>query len=763
MTADRRAGWCVGLVIFMLLTVMWWPTLFDGKSLIYGDSLLHGLPLLEFFKHWLHGGESPLWVRDIYGGHPLFAEGQGGFADPLNLLVAWVFPPVLGSNIFHYLCMFIGGFGVLRLCRAFGISIWSAGMAALTVIFSGYWVYLQHNLTVSGALIWAPWALLAFESWLKKPTVMAASWLAVTGALLIVAGYPQVIHGVAIFAVCSLVTMPFSADGRLLWRGQWRGLVATGTLAVALCIGLSAVQLLPLLELVGQSHRSGGISVFFQPVLAFYVRGMLFPMDESTQVLGAASLIACMLATSMIAIRASWRVKGYVFATLVLLFLSMGPATGLFRWIYEWHLIPGLHYFRLMWIYIAMGTIGVAVLAAAAVDRLVEWSSANGDLQRLPIGVWSGTLVFVGVWLLIIVLAGPSPAAWLSTGFALAGFALIAVLTWWRRSHWMAAALFFLVAGQCACYGIRYIKFDGVAFLHAPSSIDALPGKGIDRGKFMSVSILSAYSLLSSYWPGLDGMAHRAVASDMGMSNLLRGDLSLDGSLALQLHDRDILTPVLTAEVEGRGRAAPGSRLIDVLDLRYVTADGPLSAPGLRMIAHDPTDFILMENTLARPFVQVYTHAVAASNAESALAALQVMQGPANLVVVQPQGVSMPVDDLSAASPDKVQVMIESSKPNHYAMRVTSPFACWVFLADANYPGWTAKVDGVRTRVWTAQVLGKAVHVPAGTHQVTIRFRSRSFEIGLGLSLLALISMTILLSAGYARRFRRTEPVEESP
>lgn len=741
----RRAGWCIALVLFVLLTVMWWPTLFGSKSLINGDSLVHGLPLLDFFKRFLHGGESPLWVREIYGGHPLFAESQGGFVDPLNLLVAWAFPPVLGSNVYHYICMFIAAFGVFRLCRGFGISVWAAGMAALIVIFSGYWLYLQHNLTVSGTLIWAPWALLAFEGWLKKPALVSAFWLALAGALLIVAGYPQVIHGLGIFICCSLLPMPFSAEGRLLWRTRWAALLSTGGLALVLCLGLSAVQLLPLLELVGQSHRSGGTSLIFPRLLVLYARGMFFPLNESTQVPGASSLIACMLASSVIVMRSPWRVRGYLFATSVLLFLGVGSATGLFRFIYNWHLIPGLHYFRLMWIYIAVGTVGVAVLAAFAVDRLAKGLAEYPDLRNMPIRIWSGLLVFLGAWLVLVLLAHPLPDDWLSTGFVLAGMGLIAVLALSRRSPWIGAALFFLVGVQCACYGVRYFKFGEVAFLDAPTSIDALPGRGVDRGKFMSVSLVEVYGLLDSRRQGLDDIAHRAVASEVGMSNLLRGNFSLEGATALQLHNRDILEPVLNDEVKGRSLAAPGSRLIDVLGLRYVTADEPLSAPGFRVVAHDPTGFFLMQNTLARPFVQTYAHAEGLPDAESALASLKIMRAPAKLVVVQPAGVSMPADDPSAASPDKVQVSLESSTAGHYVMRVDSPFAWWVFLADANYPGWRAKVDGAAARVWTAQVLGKAVHVPAGRHTVTVQFRSRSFEIGLVISILTALGIVVFL------------------
>src|SRR5215469_12303466 len=103
---SRIGAWLiVQAVSFVLVTIMWWPTLFKGKSIIQGDSLVFSLPLLNFLKNFLHGGQSPLWVGQIYGGHPLFAEGQGAFVEPLNWLIAWIFPPILGSNVFHYVCM----------------------------------------------------------------------------------------------------------------------------------------------------------------------------------------------------------------------------------------------------------------------------------------------------------------------------------------------------------------------------------------------------------------------------------------------------------------------------------------------------------------------------------------------------------------------------------------------------------------------------------------------------------------------------------
>ena len=723
---------------------MWWPTLFAGKSLVFGDSVIHGLPLLHFFKDYLHGGESPLWVKEIYGGHPLFAEGQGAFAEPLNLFIAWAFPPILGNNVFHYFCMLASGAGVIRLCRIMGCSMWSAGFAALAVVFSGFWIYLQHNLTVSGALMWAPWAFVAFESWLRKPVVSRAIWMALAGTMLILAGYPQVIHGVMIFALCSLVAMPFSEAGRLLWKQHRRALLGTGALAAILCLGLSAFQLLPLMELAGLSHRSGGTGIVFQKLVVYYVRGMVFPLDERSQVPAAASLLVCMLASLSIAIRSSWRAKGYLIGTIMLVMLGVGGDLWPFRWLYRAHLIPGLHFFRIMQIYLTIGIVGMAVLAAFAIDGLKSWLSEHADPRKWKVVIGLGVLLLYVVWFAIVDWANPGGQAWfplLVVTLALLSATGLAVA---RRTQLIPAAMFMLMLVQCG-FSVHHLKFYDATLLKTPSVLDGLPRGRTNDGKFFTVSIAGVYGLVDSRWPNLGSMAQRAVASNLGLSNLLRGDSSLDGALALQLHNRDILTPTMTGEVHGISQASPGSRMIDILNVRYITADSELHAPGLRVVGHDPLGFWVMENTLVRPFVQVYTHAIGAQSADDSLSRLRVMQSPTLVVQTAPGGVSVPPDDPSPGNAASVEMDVGSHRRNHYILDVQSHSACWIFLADANYPGWYATVDGVPATVWTAQVLGKAVHVPAGRHRVEVGFRSASFRMGVVISMLSLLVATALL------------------
>lgn len=753
-----HAGWLVYLILFACVTCMWWPTLFAGKVIISGDSIIHGLPLLHFFRDFLHGGESPLWVKEIFGGHPLFAEGQGGFASPLNLLVAWAFPPTLGSSVFHYLCMLIAGFGVIKLCQSLGSTVWAAGFAAIAVIFSSSWLSIQNNLTISGALMWVPWALLAFELWLKKPSILRAIFMAVMGSLLIVAGYPQVIHGVVIFALCSLVAMPFSSHGRLQWRQFWRAYIATAGLAALLCLGLSALQLLPLMELVGLSHRENGVDLIFRHTVDYCLRCILFPLDTQKQTPGIANLLVCVLVSLFLAVRSPWRLKGYAVATVLLVVLGIGNALSVFRWLYEAHLVPGLHYFRITWVYLAISAVSMSVLAAFAIDGSIHWLLKHPYRRQWRVRTWLAAVVFFAVWFAIVFRADQGHA-WKALSVVAIALLLVVTLFVTRRVRWIAPAMFFLSVTQCVFFSMDQLKFYDAALLQSSSVLDELPRDGVKSGKFFTVSINLIYAFLDSHAPNLDKMTQQVVNSNLGMTNLLRGDSSMDGTLALQLYNRDIINQTLTDEVNGVSQAGPGARMIDLLNVRYITADGELHAPGLRVAGHDRLGFWVMENTFARPFVQVYAHAVGASSADDSLARLHVMQLPTLVVQNDPGGTPVPKDDIAAGNVADVHMSMIGSRSNHYEMDVQAPFACWIFLADANYPGWYGKVDGMPVKVWTAQVLGKAVHIPAGRHRLIVGFRSKSFRRGLKISAFTLLLLLALLVAEGVSRWRRHQTV----
>jgi hypothetical protein len=67
-------------------------------------------------------------------------------------------------------------------------------------------------------------------------------------------------------------------------------------------------------------------------------------------------------------------------------------------------------------------------------------------------------------------------------------------------------------------------------------------------------------------------------------------------------------------------------------------------------------------------------------------------------------------------------VKIESSEPGRVEAVATSTTDGLLVLHDTFYPGWIAEVDGKSAPILRADILFRAVEVPAGTHRVTFRF-----------------------------------------
>jgi len=97
------------------------------------------------------------------------------------------------------------------------------------------------------------------------------------------------------------------------------------------------------------------------------------------------------------------------------------------------------------------------------------------------------------------------------------------------------------------------------------------------------------------------------------------------------------------------------------------------------------------------------------------------------------------------------QVRIVDYKPEHVALSVQASAPGYVLLADAWYPGWVARVDGVAAPIHRADYLFRAVQVSAGAHQIEFEYRPTSLYVGAAISALALVGVIGIFTA--SRRF----------
>jgi hypothetical protein len=94
------------------------------------------------------------------------------------------------------------------------------------------------------------------------------------------------------------------------------------------------------------------------------------------------------------------------------------------------------------------------------------------------------------------------------------------------------------------------------------------------------------------------------------------------------------------------------------------------------------------------------------------------------------------------------QATITEYAPERVVVETVSETPGVLVLADAYYPGWTATLDGQAWPIYQADVLFRAIMIPAGQHTAVFSFTSPSFENGRLLSILGLAIWFLLVVIG---------------
>jgi uncharacterized membrane protein YfhO len=79
-------------------------------------------------------------------------------------------------------------------------------------------------------------------------------------------------------------------------------------------------------------------------------------------------------------------------------------------------------------------------------------------------------------------------------------------------------------------------------------------------------------------------------------------------------------------------------------------------------------------------------------------------------------------------------------------LKVEAAAPTTVVIGQAFYPGWQAQLDGNQTTIRPANILFQSVQVPAGTHDLTLRYQPTSFTIGVLLSVLGIAGLLGLVA-----------------
>jgi hypothetical protein len=165
---------------------------------------------------------------------------------------------------------------------------------------------------------------------------------------------------------------------------------------------------------------------------------------------------------------------------------------------------------------------------------------------------------------------------------------------------------------------------------------------------------------------------------------------------------------------------------------------------GLRVVVGDGA--IVYERERALPRIRWAPHAEVIADPAARIEALRAGV-PSDTVVLSEPGPT------GSGAPAKIDVLEDGN--TQIRVSVDAGGAGYLVIADALQDGWGAEVDGRPTQLRAADHAGVAVLVPAGTHEVTLRYQPVGWQPGKAISA---VSLVLVIGIGLSGLIRRSSP-----
>ncbi len=732
--------WAVGaLALTLALVAVTWPLLDPGSVLITDDGFVSditmaGMPFRAFLQRALAGSTSLFWCPGIYCGFPLHAAPEAGFFYPPNWVLTFVGDATAAVDLGLFLHLLLAGAGVLFLLREERLSAAPAVFGALSFAAGGFLLaHLKHVAMVATAA-WMPWMFAGLlriaRGGGREGSGFLLAGLAV--AAMGLAGHPQVAYiGMVAGTVfyLSFVMIP-GADQEVRARSRAhaspgvpfmsrRALRGVLLLVLAFVLGtaVAAVQHVPASLLARSSVRAELRGTDFAEQIPleprnlttwFHARAVGMAGDgsyrgrglhwEDYSYQGFAAVPLALI--GLVAHRRRRIARAWAVVFGVTFLLALGRRAGLYSLAVAF--LPGLAWFRFPARFLVVSELAVSVLAAHGLAWLLP-KLVHGRTGRVV------TAVPVAIILLLVL-----DLAW----------AQRPLNGWAPRAEWLDPPA---TVGDVPA-GSRYVSLGSreahvFAYEKARGWADVTPL--VVQRRFLQPSLNLMFGVRAA-----DGYANPVP----GPTALVWGDHYVPGLLQRSVRVEN-----------GQAVLAPSFfTLARLAEVRTLFSLWPISDPRLEEVAVRPPVFTY---SLPEPMPHAWfvPHARFAGSAGEALAHLEAEDiDPTRETVL----LGVPAVENNAKEPNTAWVLSRVGLIRRSAaelvVAVDTPVSGYIRVAESFDPGWQARVDGEPAPVYQADLGFQAVPVPAGRHDVRLRYRPRGFVPGLVASAVGVLGFVIV-------------------
>ncbi len=722
-------------------------------------------------------GAWPLWNPTVLTGTPNLPDGQIGLFYPPTLLFL-LLPLAQAFGFYAFFHVILAGAGAYCCARQLKLGAGPALLAAVCYMFNGYfltWLYFPHHTGATAILPWCFWAIERavkgerWRSWLPASVVFALPLLShLQLALYIYLGMGGYVLARALQA--------------REWRDRWR-IVVGFSLALALALALSAVQLLPAFELSAQGQRSDlgfeqtsaqdqflNLLQLALPMLGGAPRAT--PPDWGPAILrvpmpyiGIVPLLLVVLALLLSRHPASFflgllAIGAFALAIaspLLQLFVALVPLYRQFadqtRWFVLWYfatsMLAALGAWELLhrseeqpvsggsWVRMAnrvvLGTTALIVIVWAFWHlQLLTPQSRYGfyitliHQQSLLVPI---VIAALGLLALGLLLAPRLPQATRSVALALAIGVTLFDLLWHGGAYNTSVDLAALRPTSDLTAGLAGYQPAAPDQLYPPTrQVAFLLGQ---PGPFRILG--GDYTALAPNFAGAFGIEDIRGYQSLYFERYNRLARLVDGKDFSKTGEGNVnLRAYFSSAYKQR-------RLLDMLNVKYILfepsgVNPQLFAPLELVQTNDEGRIYRNPNVLPRAWLVHAAEIIPDDDAQLTRMARADFD-PAKVAILP-----SPVPPLAApAAPEPVPVITYT--PNRAEVRASVAAPAVLMLSDAYSDDWRVDVDGQPATLYRANYAFRGVWLPPGEHTVVFNYRPRAFLIGGAISLLTLLAL----------------------
>jgi len=759
-------------ICFLLLVaaVYFLPVLTEGNAQVLSRV---GTDTWGQFFYWRHfgysaiaGGEIPLWNPYVFSGMPYIAGIQSAIFYPLNILYL-LFDTPLAINLSIAVHCFLASLFTYFYARYVDAGRLGSILSAVTFAYGApYFLHIYSgHLPHLSTMIWLPLLFLGIEAFVKKEQMKYAVLSGVVLSIQLFAGYPQYLF----FSVVAL-TLYFLMN--LIVRSERKRapyLVCGFIVFLATGAALSAVQLLPAIELAKHSVREGlsyeWVSAFSFPPENLLT--LLFPdffgnmlttpywgknyLWEMSLYLGVIPI--CMIATALIFGRAE-QLWAFCLIALISLILALGKYTPLLIALYSY--VPGFDRFRGLSKFAFVFAFAGSIIAGFGLKQISALAEEKGSKTlRFSYGLIAVSLLFLGLgvigwfygdelWEMMIKSAAKAEDRYgrlppFTNDFFRASMsaAFAAVLKTSLILMVLAAVLFFAKVGR---FSTKFLQISILAL----AVIDLWHFGSRYLVTFEPQSLYMDRELKAFLSNDREPFRIATPISDLSNVGLLEGIENVGGYDAIVLkHYSEFINLAQRLPVDEPNlsmRIVAASRLLDLLNVKYYVlgSEMRIGLPAFDLVLENdrhrvyrnngalPRSFIVHDAWVIKNRDAIFRHMAGAEFDPGSRAALE------ETIDTLPYNSTLrsPVPRITQRSLNKVILEADLNEPG------------LLVLADAYYPGWKAFVDGKETKIYRTNYVMRGVLLAKGEHVIEFRYDPLSFKVG---ALISVISLSLVV------------------